>query len=108
MSEAAVPAPAEVTPLVISDAQRMLNRQLALFNRMLKAHRRLVQVRSAIAAGPPPSAANEKPVAAETKSVAFFAGLELCVSADEAAMLAIELDVEDLAKLFGVPPAEEG
>jgi hypothetical protein len=92
-------ARSEVIPLR-SHGQHLLDRFNDQCNRILQVHRRLVEVRGGIVATPAPSVALAEVKEPKSKGVAFFAGLGVVADASDAAIAALELDVDELAKLF--------
>lgn len=93
-------APGAASTAFRSDAQYLLDRYADQCTRILGLHRRLLVVRGQIVATPAPSAALSKVEEPKPKGVAFFAGLAMIADADDAAIEALEADIEQLAKLF--------
>jgi hypothetical protein len=84
-----------------SQGQHLLDRFTDQCNRIIQLHKRLLEVRANIVPGPPPSAALANEVdGPRPRGVAFFAGLSTLSDDSDVAIHALELDVDELAKLF--------
>jgi hypothetical protein len=94
-------APATTAVATRSQGQYLLDRFTDQCNRMLALHRRLLELRSHIVAGPAPSASLAKvEEPRKANNVAFFAGLGTVADANDLATHALEVDIDELTKLF--------